>query len=190
MSILVLETPRLVQRPLAPADLEALVALHAEASTWWYPLRRGMTRAETEGFLERQLADYAGPDPGLHAVIERVSGQLAGHAGLSVPRFLPDVLPAVEVGWRLGERFRGRGYATEAGAAALGWAFRTLAHTEVVSIFEPENTASGRVMDRLGFDAGRPTVHPRLGLPLVVRRLTAAQWREADAVPPTAPSGQ
>ena len=137
-----------------------------------------MMPAESEGFLLRALADTADPGrPAFHAVVERSSGALIGWAGLSVPDFLPEVLPAVEVGWRLGPDHRGRGYATEAGTAALRWAFEDLGLDAVVSIFEPDNAASGRVMDRLGFDAGFATTHPTRGLPLVVRTLTAADWR-------------
>lgn len=87
------------------------------------------------------------------------------------------MLPAVEVGWRLGEAFRGRGYATEAGAAALDWGFVTLGLERIISIYEPANTASGKVMDRLGFGAGRQTTHPKQGFPLLVRTLASEQWR-------------
>jgi len=68
-----------------------------------------MTRKETAGFLSQIMATYDRQDPALHAVVVRSSGALAGYAGLSVPHFFPEVLPAVEVGWRLGEAFRGYG---------------------------------------------------------------------------------
>ena len=51
------------------------------------------------------------------AVVLRDMGQFAGWAGLWVPWFLPEILPAVEVGGPLGETFRSRRYATEAGRA-------------------------------------------------------------------------
>jgi RimJ/RimL family protein N-acetyltransferase len=174
----IIETERLLLRPFVPDDQDGLARLHAEESFWWYPLRRAMTPAESEGFLLRVLAHTADPGrPAFHAVIERSSGALIGWAGLSVPDVLPEVLPAVEVGWRLGADHRGRGYATEAGAVTLRWGFEDLRLDSVVSIFEPDNAASGRVMDRLGFDAGFATIHPTRGLPLVVRTLTAADWR-------------
>ncbi len=175
--ITTLETDRLLLRPFAAADLDALAVLHAEEAFWWYPLRRAMTTEETGRFLDRVLQDTADPGrPAFHAVVERSTGSLAGWVGLAVPDFLPEVLPAVEVGWRLGRAYRGRGYATEAAAATLRWGFDGLALDEVLSIFEPENVASGQVMDRLGFDAGVSTVHPAFGLPLVVRTLTAGAW--------------
>ena len=107
-----LTTDRLVLRPLTADDFDSLHELHAEESFWWFPLRRPMTPEETSGFLARVMGGYrSATDPSLHAVIERATGALAGWGGLSVPRFLPEVLPAVEVGWRLGSMFRGRGYA-------------------------------------------------------------------------------
>jgi RimJ/RimL family protein N-acetyltransferase len=179
--IQVLETERLLLRPFDQADLGDLVRLHGEESFWWYPLRRGMTPEETEGFLDRTLADCRDPErPAFHAVVERSGGALIGWAGLSVPDFLPEVLPAVEIGWRLGTAHRGLGYATEAGSAALRWGFDDLGLDAILSIFEPQNIASGRVMDHLGFDAGVRTTHPR-GLPLVVRTLTAIRWARAGA---------
>lgn len=121
-----LETRRLLLRPLQADDLDALAPLHAECSFWQYPLRRGQTTAETGDFLDGVLDHYATHDFGFAAVVDQVSGDLTGWAGLSVPAFLPEVMPAVEVGWRLGPAWRGRGYATEAGAAWVEWGFKSL----------------------------------------------------------------
>lgn len=173
-----LETERLVLRPLRGDDLGALALLHAEQSFWQYPLGRGQTRAETEEFLERAIDSYARHSFGLHAVVERATGTLTGWAGLSVPGFLPEILPAVEVGWRLGSAWRGRGYATEAGAAWVGWGFETLDLDRIVSIYEPANEASGRVMGKLGFEPDRMTVHPGRKIDLYVTVLTRARWAQ------------
>jgi RimJ/RimL family protein N-acetyltransferase len=176
--ICTIETERLVLRPFAATDVDDLTRLHDEETFWWYPLRRGMEPEETAAFLERVLADGRRVDrPTFHALVERSTGALIGWAGLSVPEFLPEVLPAVEVGWRLGSSHWGRGYATEAATAALDWGFDDLGLASVVSIFEPDNLASGRVMDRLGFDPGFETVDPARQAPLVVRSLTADRWR-------------
>lgn len=167
-----LETERLVLRPLEAADVDELAVLHAEPSFWWYPYQRGFTRQETVDFLAGTAAKAARGEPTVHAVVVRADGRLAGWAGLSIPHFLPEVLPATELGWRLGERFRGRGYAAEAGQAWVDHAFGALGLDEVVSIFEPDNVASGAVMSRLGFRLDRATAHPTLRVPLhvMVRR--------------------
>lgn len=176
-----LETDRLELRRLRPDDLDALAELHAEPSFWHYPLRRGQSRAESEQFLAGVLEDQAERGFGLGAVVERQSGSLAGWAGLSVPRFLPEILPAVEVGWRLGAAWRGRGYATEAGAAWVGWGFEQLGLDRIVSIFEPANRASGRVMEKLGFETDRVLLHPARKLELEVRALPVERWRRLCA---------
>lgn len=178
MAVPVIETDRLVLRSFVPEDLDALVPLHEEESFWHFPLGRGQTKAETEEFLERTLARYVEEGLGVHAVIERSSGLLAGWAGLSVPHFLPEVLPAVEVGWRLGSAFRGRGYATEAGAATIRWGFESLNLDRVVSIYEPGNVASAAVMERLGLTLDRITSLPQRQLDVHVLVLTAGRWEQ------------
>jgi|HubBroStandDraft_1064217.scaffolds.fasta_scaffold360261_1 RimJ/RimL family protein N-acetyltransferase len=173
-----LDTERLVLRPLRPDDLDALAALHAEPSFWQYPLGRGQTRAETEKFLGRVLESYTGLGLGLQAVVERRSEALAGWAGLSVPSFLPEILPAVEVGWRLGSTWRGQGYATEAGAAWARCGFESLELDRIVSIFEPANERSGRVMAKLGFELDRVTTYPDSRVALHVTALTRGRWAQ------------
>ena len=176
-----LNTDRLTLRPFVDEDLTSLAQLHAEESFWWFPLRRAMTFEESTLFLTRVIATYAADEePSQHAVIERSTGTLAGWGGLSVPRFLPEALPAIEIGWRLGTAFRGRGYATELGAAELEWGFTTLGLDEIISIFEPTNVASGKVMDRLGFNEGRATMDPTRHLPLLVRSLSSGDWRSTQ----------
>lgn len=176
MSRPTLRTDRLVLRPLAMADLDDLAELHAEESFWRYPFGRGWSRVETESFLERTIENYQDPGTAVSAVVVADTGKLAGWAGLSIPTFLPEILPAVEIGWRLGERYRGRGHATEAGRAWLRYGFEELGLESVVSIYEPENLASGAVMWRLGFTLDREATHPSLGVCLHVLSLTAEAW--------------
>ena len=176
-----LTTERVVLRPFVREDVSELVAIHAEPSFWWYPLRGPMSEEDTIEFLDRVIGRYESDGFGVEAVVERSSGKLIGWAGLAVPHFLPEILPAVEVGWRLSEPYRGQGLATEAGAAAVDWGFREAGLDRIVSIYEPENAASGRVMERLGFtEALTTTVQPR-GEKVVVTELTRARWEERTA---------
>jgi RimJ/RimL family protein N-acetyltransferase len=172
-----LTTPRLVLRPFVFDDLDELTAMHAEESFWWYPLRSAMSKDETVGFLERVLARYESDRFGIEALLDRESGTMIGWAGLAVPHFLPEILPAVEVGWRLSGPWRGRGLATEAGAAAVEFGFTRGELERIVSIYEPENVASGRVMEHLGFSPWRTTTGPR-GNEVVVMELTREDWEE------------
>jgi RimJ/RimL family protein N-acetyltransferase len=175
-----LRTPRLVLRPFEAADLPALVALHAQESFWWYPLRAAMSEGDTGEFLTRVLARYESDGFGIEALIDRAGETMIGWAGLAVPHFLPEILPAVEVGWRLAAPWRGRGLATEAGAVALDFGFTTGGLERIVSIYEPENVASGRVMERLGFTHRLTTLGAR-GEQVAVMELTRERWKEQRA---------
>jgi RimJ/RimL family protein N-acetyltransferase len=176
-----LTTVRLVLRPFVPADLEELVVIHAEDSFWWYPLRGGMDREQTEEFLTRVIGRYESDGFGVEAALDRQSGALIGWAGLAVPHFLPEILPAVEVGWRLASAYRGRGLATEAGAAALRWGFTEGGLDRIISIYERENVASGRVMEHLGFTHWLTARTTPRAEEVVVTKLTRARWAELQA---------
>ncbi len=176
-----LTTERLVLRPFEPGDFDDLVPIHADPSFWWYPLRGPMSAENTERFLDRVIGRYETDGFGVEAVEERETGRLIGWAGLAVPHFLPQILPAVEVGWRLAEPFRGRGLATEAGAAALEYGFGPAGLNRVVSIYEPENVASGRVMEHLGFALSEAGMETDSGELVTVMELYRSEW-ESRAV--------
>src|SRR5690349_2032399 len=83
---------------------------------------------------------------GQWALEERATGVFVGRAGL----WQPEGWPGLEVGWILGRAHWGRGYATEAGRAAIAYAFRELGAGEVISLIRPDNHGSIAVAQRLG----------------------------------------
>jgi len=83
---------------------------------------------------------------GWWAVEERETGQFLGRIGL----YNPEGWPGLEVGWFFDRARWGHGFATEAGLAALDWAFRVLGAERVISVIHPKNVASIRVAERLG----------------------------------------
>jgi 3-dehydroquinate dehydratase / shikimate dehydrogenase len=56
----------------------------------------------------------------------------------------------VEIGWRLGFEFWGKGYASEAARAVLALGFRQHGFSEIVSFTTAMNWRSRRLMERLG----------------------------------------
>jgi len=175
------ETERLRLRPWRPDDIEPLAELFAEPAVWKYPLRRPLTRVESERFLDRQIRHWEDHGFGMWAVERKGQEELVGYLGLAVPVWLPQVLPAVEVGWRLHPDCWGRGLATEGGRASLRHGFDVLQLDRVISIFEAENVASGRVMTKLGMSDWLVTDDPRHGVTLHVREITRDQWRALGA---------
>ena len=172
----IVETSRLVLRRWSEADLDALSEVFAKPDVWWFPFKRGWTRDETSAFLDRKLRTWESRGWSQWAVIDKATETLIGFLGLEPPEFLPEIMPAVEVGWRLDPRYWGRGLATEGGRAALQVGFTELGLDEIVSIYEPENVASGRVMQHLGMKHVLDTTHPERGIPLRVFKIHRDEW--------------
>jgi len=179
----VVETDRLVLRRWCSDDLDALTRVFAKADVWWFPFKRGWTAEETEAFLNRKLQEWDSRGWSQWAVVDKAEQVLIGFLGLCPPTFLPEVMPTVEVGWRLDPDFWGRGLATEGGHAALDLGFRALELDEIVSIYEPENVASGRVMEHLGMTRDRDTKHPERGIPLRVFKIRREAWQSLRTQP-------
>lgn len=143
-----------LRRPLEE-HLDGLASVFAKREVWEYPFGRGFSRGETENFLGRQIHAWSTRGFGLWIAFDRSTDRVLGFVGLSVPTFLPEILPAVEVGWRFDPDVWGKGYATEGVLVALGEAFTTLGLTEVCSIVDVGNDASLRVARRAGLRRAR-----------------------------------
>ncbi|CAN5167761.1 GNAT family N-acetyltransferase [soil metagenome] len=110
-------------------------------------------------------------------VLRDDSDTLIGRAGL----WHPEGWPGIEVGWTIAPDHQGQGYATEAGLAAIDFAFAHLVidHSrlvdEVVSVTRPDNAASRRVMEKVGLTDTGTTLELR-GHPQVLYRMTRDDW--------------
>jgi RimJ/RimL family protein N-acetyltransferase len=175
-------TPRLRLRDWRVDDLESLAEVFAKPEVWHFPFRRGFSRSETETFLLRRIAEQGSRGWTTWAAEDRGTGGLIGYIGLTEPNFLPEVMPSVEIGWRLDPLAWGRGLATEGAKAALAFGFEDLRLGDVVSICEPDNVSSSRVMERLGMQFDRATVDPVRGVPLFIYRLERAEWETSLAL--------
>jgi RimJ/RimL family protein N-acetyltransferase len=163
----VIETERLLLRAWQPSDEAPFAALNADPEVTRY-LRGPMRRDESDELLAQIRAHWQQHGFGLYAVEVKDGGAFAGFVGLAVPSFLPEVLPAVEVGWRLAREHWGKGYATEGARASLAHGFGALGLRQIISIIDPRNAASVRVAERLGMARGRDRIHPVTRLRLAV----------------------
>jgi RimJ/RimL family protein N-acetyltransferase len=164
-----LRTDRLLLRAWRDDDLEPLAAINADPEVMRYILD-GSTkdREETAESLRRIRLTWHDHGFGLFAVEVRATGALIGWAGLSVPAFLPEVMPAVEIGWRLAREAWGHGYATEAAAAAMRFGFEDHGLGRIISIRHVDNSRSARVMAKLGLVEEFTTVVPIHNQPVAV----------------------
>ncbi|MFD0403294.1 GNAT family N-acetyltransferase [Kitasatospora sp. NPDC127121] len=172
-----LETPRLILRRWREEDVAPMAAVNADPEVMRW-IRDGSVRDEqqTRGGIQAWESEWESQGFGLFAVEIRSTGELAGFTGLSVPGFLPEVLPAVEVGWRLGRSHWGRGLATEAAAAAVRFGFEERGLERIVSITQVGNDASERIMTKLGMRLARETVSPAGGRRVRVFALSSDQY--------------
>ena len=171
------------------ADLEPFAALNADPEAMEHMIST-LDHDASDALAYRIDLDFKEHGLGLWAVEIPGETPFAGFVGLSVPSFEARFTPAVEVGWRLARRFWGRGYATEAGAAALADGFDRVGLAEIVSFTWVGHTRSRAVMERLGMtrDPADDFDHPRLaeGHRLrrhVLYRLSRERWAGA-ADPP------
>ena len=173
-----LETERLLLRPgRAAEDLDALAAMNADADVMrWVAPNRPLSRAESADLLDRIVRHWDEHGFGLWAVEPREAGAgCIGVAGLAIPSFLPAVLPAAEVGWRLAPPWWGRGYATEAARASVDFGFARLGLRVIVSIIDEHNARSLAVARRLGMGRGADRLHPVTRLRVRVMELGTAR---------------
>jgi ribosomal-protein-alanine N-acetyltransferase len=143
-----------------------------------------LSRAETEALIERTEACFEEHGYGLWAVEVREGSELAGFVGLAPVDATMPFAPAVEIGWRLGRPFWGRGIAAEAARAAIDFAFGRLELSSLVSFTAERNVRSRLLMDRLGMsrDPAEDFLHPALApgeelAPHVLYRLPAPALR-------------
>ena len=88
------------------------------------------------------------------AVTLRAPGRpMVGHAGFHGPPGVngPRAADAVEVGYTIYEPHRGKGYATEAARALIGWARAERGIRHFVASVAPDNVPSLALVRRLGF---------------------------------------
>jgi RimJ/RimL family protein N-acetyltransferase len=149
---LVIQTERLLLRPLAESDLDQMITLlgDEEALVMW---GGALTPDEAHSWIVRNIARYGGDGYGRCAVVWRESGELVGDCGL-VSTTVEDV-PEIELGWITRRSHWGRGIATEAATAWRDFAFGVLELDRIVSMVLAENVASRRVAEKLGMTVER-----------------------------------
>lgn len=147
--MVVAETERLVIRQLTLHDVPQLAVHLANPEVMRHSVRGVHTVEETRQFVEWCIGLYASRGFGPWALVEKSSSALAGFCGLSEESVEDEHV--VQVGYRLGRSFWGRGLATEAASRVLGLAFERYKIESLVAIVELDHVASGRVAEKAGF---------------------------------------
>lgn len=140
-----IETERLLLRPLRVSDVDVFVELHADPQ-----VNRFVGSFSRQQALERLTAierQWAERGHGLCAIELKSSGEFIGRSGLQYWEQFDEV----ELGWTLRADHWGHGFATEAALACLDWGFAELDDDYFTALIRAGNDASVRVAARLGF---------------------------------------
>jgi RimJ/RimL family protein N-acetyltransferase len=142
-------TERLVLRRFRSADAETLAAYRsapevARYQSWRapYPLERARYAVETMA-----AADPAQPGWFQYAVELKATRTHIGDVGVN----LNDNLMQADIGYTVAPERQGHGYATEAVRAVLDRLFRVQGLHKVSAECDARNTASARLLERVGF---------------------------------------
>jgi RimJ/RimL family protein N-acetyltransferase len=135
-----LETERLVLRPYEEGDLDALYAMQSDAGTARWLYNEPRTLEETRALLGLKIVGSQFTVEGnwlSAAVVERETGSSELHK-------------TGEVGFMFLPAYQGRGYATEAARRLIAFGFEGMGFHRVIGRAEARNTASVRVLEKLG----------------------------------------
>ena len=144
-----LTTSRLVLRGITEADVPALFEIFSDGEVMRYWSRPPMTSMDHARALVTEIQGHWQARTLFQwGVTERAGGALVGTCTL----YRWDRVHArAEVGYALRKDRWGRGLATEAVGAVLDFGFDRMGLHRVGADTDPRNTASARVLERLGF---------------------------------------
>ena len=180
-----IQAKRLLLRQWRPSDFPLFAELCADRDVMQF-FPSTLSEAENLALAQRVHGLIAERGWGLWAVEVPGVSDFIGFVGLHVPKDYLPCSPCVEIGWRLAKPYWGKGYASEAATAALGYAFTELQLDEVLSFTAVANLPSAAVMKRIGMtNTHRNFMHPDIeaGHPLcehVLYRLDRSEWARGD----------
>lgn len=159
----IIETERLILRTWKDQDADAYWRINQDAKVTEF-LLGPLSMEQVQTFIQDMNQKFLKTGYTFWAVEEKATGSLIGFIGFSSPTWQAHFTPCIEIAWRLGSQYWGKGYATEGAKAALEYGFKKLGFTEVVSFTVPANLRSIRVMEKIGMtrDVNGDFAHPKL----------------------------
>ncbi len=145
----VIETERLILRPFALDDVDALFAMssHPEVIRYAGNTPLASVDAARDVLTKVIFKDYEVRGYGRFACELKASGQVIGFSGL---KFIAD-LGDTELGYRFMPHYWGMGLASESALASIDFAKKTLGLQRLIGLVHPDNHASAKVLQKMGF---------------------------------------
>ena len=139
-------TERLRHRAFKVDDAASFFALNGNRDVMRWTGERPIASIDEARAAIAAYPDFDTVGYGRWACELKKTRRIIGFCGL---KYLPE-LDAVDVGYRFLPEFWGRGLATEACAASVRFGFETLGLPRILGIVLPDNTASIRVLQKVG----------------------------------------
>jgi RimJ/RimL family protein N-acetyltransferase len=157
----VLETARLRLRAHGLDDFDACVAMWSDPAITRFTIGAPSPPAQTWKRILSYRGHWALLGFGYWAVEEQATGRYIGDIGFAEHKrdIQPSIAGIPELGWALISEAHGKGYATEALQAAVEWGDGRFGDAETVCIINPDNHASFRVAEKLGYTEVRRALH-------------------------------
>lgn len=144
---MILETERLTLRELTDDDYAALYAVLADSDIMeHYPYTFDETRVRS--WIQRNLRRYEEDGFGLWAVVLKETGEMIGDCGITMQNIHGTMLP--EIGYHIRADRQRRGYASEAAARCIQYAFENHDFPAVYSYMKYTNIPSQRTAVKNG----------------------------------------
>jgi RimJ/RimL family protein N-acetyltransferase len=151
-----LETERLILRDFTLEDVQKVALILGDPRVMQFSPQGILSTAETQAKIEEFIDSYQRQGFGKWAVVFKDNHQLIGYCGIILEHI--DGVDEPEVGYRLAPAFWGQGLATEAAKAAVQYGLNQLRLPYILGIVEPANTASVKILKKLGMTYSRTTI--------------------------------
>ena len=147
--MIVIETERFQLRHLTTEDAQMFYALNLDPEVTRYTGDEAFhSISEAWMFLEKYVeSNYIEHGFGRWAIVEKETSNTWGWCGLK-----KRTSGEIDLGYRIFKKYWGKGCARECGEACLNHAFEELKIEKLIGEAVPENVASIKIMERLGFE--------------------------------------
>jgi ribosomal-protein-alanine N-acetyltransferase len=156
-----LETERLLLRPFEFSDAESMFALDSNPKVHLYLGNNPVTSIDQcYAYIESIRNQYSKNGIG-RFIIELIDTQeVIGWAGLKlVTEEENDHVNFYDVGYRLQEKYWGKGYASEAAQAWVDFAFKKMKIPTMYAMAHINNAGSNKIIQKMGFHQKNVYLH-------------------------------
>ena len=149
----VLETSRLILRAHTLADFPAFAAMRADPMVMKYMSSGPIGEEDAWLKFQSMAGHWQMLGYGTWALEEKATGAVIGGIGFADKKRPKEhaASGAPEMGWSLAASAHGKGFASEALGAALGWGREFFGPARIVCVINNDNSASVRLAERHGF---------------------------------------